>query len=161
MKLKYLCLTITFIFLLNCTTSPDNKQAKIYVSGLESLMDKDSEEVASKIIDTWEFKCTRIWRAEDPAIKDVIDVVKDKTKFTKQEANNIFSSKGKYKVMVFFKYLRDESVRLSTISSRGYSTAKDFSKTRRFVRHAYIRVVFKDDRLIHFRVWPSVEVWIS
>jgi len=160
-KLKYLCLTITFIFLLSCTTSPDNKQAKIYVSSLESLMDKDSEEVVSQITDTWEFNCTKIWRAEDPAIKDVIDVVKDKTKFTKQEANNIFSSKGKYKVMFFFKYLRDESVRLGTISSGGYSTAKDFSKTRKFVRHAYIRVVFRDGKLIHFRVWPSVEVWIS
>jgi len=122
-KLKYLCLTITFILLLSCTTSPDNKQAKIYVSGLESLIDKDSEEVVSQITDTWDFKCTKIWRTEDPAIKDVIDVVKDKTKFTKQEANNIFSSKGKYKVMFFFKYLRDESVRLGTISSGGYSTA--------------------------------------
>lgn len=161
MKLKYLCLTVSFIFLLNCTTSPDNKQAKIYVSGLESLMDKDSEEVASKIIDTWEFKCTRIWRAEDPPVEDVLNLTKDKTKFTKQEVNNIFSSRGKFKVMFFYKYLRDESVRLSTISSGGYSMTKDFSKTRKFVRHAYIRVVFKEDRLIHFRVWPSVEVWIS
>lgn len=161
MKLKYLCLTITFIFLLSCTTSPDNKQAKIYVSGLESLMDKDSEEVTSKIIDTWEFKCTRIWRAEDPAIKDVIDLVKDKTKFTKQEANNIFSSKGKYKVMVFFKYLRDESVSIANIPFRGYSTTESASVPHKIARHAYIRVVFKEDRLIHFRVWPSVEVWIS
>lgn len=124
-------------------------------------MDKDSEEVASKIIDTWEFKCTRIWRAEDPPVEDVLNLTKDKTKFTKQEVNNIFSSRGKFKVMFFYKYLRDESVRLSTISSGGYSMTKDFSKTRKFVRHAYIRVVFKEDRLIHFRVWPSVEVWIS
>lgn len=161
MKLKYLCLTITFIFLLNCTTSPDKKQAKIYVSGLDSLINKDSEEVVSKITDIWEFKCTKIWRAEDPPIKDVINVVKDKTKFTKQEANKIFSSNGQYKVMFFFKYLRDESVRLGTISSRGYSMSKDFSKTRKFVRHAYIRIVFKEGKLIHFKVWPSVEVWIS
>jgi hypothetical protein len=152
---------IIFILLFSCVIPPDKKQAKVYVSGLESLIDRDSEEVVSKIIDTWEFYCTKIWRKEDPAIKDVMDVVKDKTKFTKKEAKKIFSSQGQYKVMFFFKYLRDESVRLGTISSRGYSMSKDFSKTRKLVRHAYIRVVFKEGRLIHFRVWPSVEVWIS
>lgn len=152
---------IIFIFLFSCVVSPDKKQAKLYTSGLESLIDRDSEEVVSKIIDMWEFKCTKIWRADNPSIKDVIKVVRDRTKFTKNEANKIFSTQGQYKVMFFFKYLRDESVRLGTISSRGYSTAKDFSKTRKLVRHAYIRIVFKEGKLIHFKVWPSVEVWIS
>jgi len=58
MKLKLLSLSIVFVFLLSCV-SVDREQVKIYVSGLEPMIDKGSEEVLSKIEDTWVFLCNK------------------------------------------------------------------------------------------------------
>ena len=156
-KIQFLCLFIIFIFLLSCVTSPDHKQAKIYVSSLDSLMNQDSEEVAAKITDKWEFLCIGIWEEENPALVDVFRENKGETAFTEKEADAIFTPKGKYKVMHFMKYLRTEKVSIRTISSTGYTMVKDVGKTREVDHHAYIRIVFRDAKLVHFRVWPRVE----
>ena len=161
MKFKFFSLIIILTFIANCASSPDHKQAKIYISSLDSSINQDSEEVASKIIDTWGFHCIKLWNAEDPTLKDVLKENRGRTVFTKQEVNRIFSPKGKYKVMHFNKYLRTEKVSIRTISSTGYSMSKDIGKTREVVYYTFIRIVFRDDKLIHFKVWPRLEIQIS
>jgi len=161
MKIQLLFLGLILILLLSCASSPDKKQAEIYVNTLESMASEGSEEVASKITDGWGFECISIWEEEDPARDDIAKENKGKTAFTKQEAEEIFSQKGIYKVMHFMKYLRTEKVSVRTISSTGYTMVKDVGKARDVQQHAYIRVVFRDDKLIHFRVWPCLETQLS
>jgi len=156
-KSGFLILSILFIFLLSCATSPDHKQAKIYSGGLDSLINQDSEEVANLITDKWGFVCIGIWEEENPSLDDVIRENKERTAFTEKEADDIFTPQGQYKVMHFMKYLRTEKVSIRTISSTGYTMVKDVGKTRDVDHHAYIRIVFRDDKLVHFRVWPRVE----
>ena len=63
--------------------------------------------------------------------------------------------------MHFMKYLRTEKVSVRTISSTGYTMVKDVGKERDVQHHAYIRVVFRGDKLVHFRVWPCLETQMS
>jgi hypothetical protein len=153
MKFRFLFLSIIIIFLL-CCVSAHKKQAKIYESGLDSMMGKDAEGVASKITATWEFKLARHWRKEDPTLENVFKVSKGKTAFTKEEASKIFAEKGKYEVMLFSKFIRKESAAIGTISDLGADAM--LRQKQEYERNAYIRVVFRDGELIHFRVWPSL-----
>ena len=155
MKLKFLSLSILFVFLLSCV-SVDREQVKIYVSGLEPMIDKGTEEVLSKIEDTWGFLCDRFWTTKDPALEDVFKEIKGRTAFTKQEASQIFSPEGKYKVMIFYKFLRSQTVSTGTISSKGTTMAHTVGKKYEDKRYAYIRLVFRDDKLVHFKVWPNL-----
>jgi hypothetical protein len=59
--------------------------------------------------------------------------------------------------MHFMKPLRDENVSIRAISSTGYTRVINVGKTLDVVHRAYIRVVFMDDKLVHFKVWPRVE----
>jgi len=154
MKNKILCLSVVFIFLLSCATS-ESKQAKIYESGLESMVEKDQDEVVSKIISTWNFKLANRWDTEDPTVESVLQRSKGRTAFTRQEANQIFSQKGKYEIMLFSKFIRKESGSTGTITEAGV-TAILMGEKQEYERHAYIRVVFKDGELIHFRVWSGL-----
>jgi hypothetical protein len=160
-KIQLFILSLILPFLLSCASSPDKKQAEIYVNALESMASEGSEEVASKITEGWSFECFRIWGKEDPAFDDIAQENEGKTAFTKKEAGKIFSQKGKFKVMHFMKYLRTEKVSIRTISSTGYTMVKDVGKARDVQHHAYIRVVFRDDKLVHFRVWPCLETQMS
>ena len=155
MKFRFLFLSIIIIFLLSCV-SVDREQVKIYVSGLEPMIDKGSEEVLSKVEDTWGFLCNKFWTTKDPTLKDVSKEIKGRTAFTEQEASQIFSPKGTYRVMVFFKLLRTETVSNGTISSKGTTYAHTAGKKYEDKRYAYIRLVFRGDKLVHFRVWPNL-----
>ena len=69
MKFKFFSLIIILNIIANCASSPDHKQAKIYIGNLDSLLNQDSEEVASKIIDTWGFKYNKPCQAEGRGFK--------------------------------------------------------------------------------------------
>lgn len=151
MKFKILGLLIAFAFLISCSSVHHN-EPKIYVSGMEPMMDKDTNTVLSEIEDKWDFKCSKFWTTQNPTLKDVSKEIKGKIAFTEQEASQIFSPKGEYKVMVFFKLLSSEKIAIGTISSLGRSlpqAGEGFTDKNR----AYIRVVFRDDKLVHFHVW--------
>jgi len=152
-----LILAIIFTFFFSCASSPDKQQAKIYTHGLESLMNRNSEEVSTQITEDWGFVCIGIWKGENPEPDDVLAENKGVTAFTKKEADNLFAPEGAYKVMNFMKYLRDEKVSIRTISSTGTTRVINVGKTRDVVHRAYIRVIFKDDKLVHFKVWPRVD----
>ena len=155
MKSRFLFLSIIIIFLLSCV-SVDREQVKIYVSGLEPMIDKGSEEVLSKVEDTWGFLCNKFWTTENPTLKDVSKEIKGRTAFTEQEASQIFSPKGKYRVMVFFKLLRTETVSNGTITSKGTTAHTTAGKKYEDKSYAHIRLVFRGDKLVHFKVWPKL-----
>ncbi len=154
MRIKILCLSVLLIFLLSCATG-EGKQAKIYESGLESMVEKNSKEVLSTITATWNFKLANRWDTEDPTVENVLRRSKGRTSFTRQEANHIFSQKGKYEIMLFSKFLRKESGSVGTITEEG-AEAIFMGEKQAYERHAYIRVVFKDGKLLHFKVWPGL-----
>ncbi len=151
MKVKILGFLIVFAFLMSCGSIHHN-EPQIYVDSMGPLMDKDTYAVLAEIEDKWEFKCNKFWTVQDPTLKDISKEMKGTIAFTEQEVDQIFSPKGEYKVMIYFKILSSEKIVSNTISSGGLSLpqagtgATDKSQ-------AYIRVVFRDDKLVHFNVW--------
>lgn len=153
MKRKFFCLFIAFVLILNCV-SLHQENIKIYVSGLEPLTNKDTNEVLSKIEDEWKFLCNKFWETNNPTVDDVFKEIKGKTRFSKQEASQIFSPRGGYKVMIFFKLLSRDTISLQTITQTGQPEAHTTEGGRiEEKRYAYIRVVFRDNKLIHSKVW--------
>lgn len=154
MRTKILCLSVLLIFFLSCATG-ESKKAKVYENGLESMAGKDAEEVISKITSTWNFALANRWDTEDPTVESIIQRSKGRTAFTRQEANHIFAQKGKYEIMLFAKFLRKESGSTGTITEGGV-TAILMGEKQEYERHAYIRVVFKDGKMVHYKVWPGL-----
>ncbi len=153
MKIKFVCLFIGVVFLISCASITHN-EPKIYVSGMEPLMDKDTNAVLAEIEDNWEFKCSKFWTSQNPTLQDVSKEIKGDTAFTEQEAGQIFSPKGEYKVMIYYKLLKTDKIYGGTIGSMGGSlpqaNEKNIDKS-----HAYISLVFRDDKLVHFHVWSD------
>ena len=148
---KCLCLLIGVLFLLSCGSITQN-EPKIYVTGMEPLMDKNTNAVLAEIEDNWEFKCSKFLTSQNPTLQEVFREIKGDTAFTEQEASQIFSPKGEYKVMIYYKLLKTDKIYGGTIGSMGGSlpqaNEKNIDKS-----HAYISVVFRDDKLVHFHVW--------
>ena len=153
MKIKLLSLVIIFAFLLNCV-SVYHERAKIYVSGLVPMIDAGTDEVLSKVEDEWEFQCNKFWTKKDPTLKDVSKEIKGRIAFTKEEKIQIFSQKGEYKVMIFSKFLEDDIFSNETIGSTGYTMDYTAGQKYKDKRYTCIKVVFRDNKLVHFKVWP-------
>ena len=152
MKPKFLTLTIIFIFLLSCTFAYD-KQAKIYQNDLQPMMGKESKEVITKLENSWGFKLARVWRAADPNPEAVMKNTKWEAVFSKQEAEQIFSPKGQYEVMLYFKFLTKDVATTQEITWLGTSGSK--TAEHEADRYAYIRLVFRDKSLVQFKVIPK------
>ena len=153
MKIKMLCFLIVSAFLLNCGTIHYG-EPKVYVDGMEPLMKKHTNDVLAKIEDEWEFECSKFWTKKNPTFKDISKEIKGKTAFTEEEASEIFSPKGEYKVMIFYKVLRTDKISMDTITSMGTSMGQSGGKIED-KSQAYIRVVLRDDFLVHFLVWSD------
>lgn len=151
MKIKFWSLLIVLAFLLCCGSITHN-EPKIYVDSMNPLMDKDTNVVLSEVEDKWEFKCSKFWKAKNPTINDVFKEIKPETAFTEQEANQIFSPEGEYKVMIYYKLIKTDKIRGDTISSMGMSLPQA-GKKNTDQSHAYISLVFRDEKLVHFHVW--------
>ncbi|MFC2168208.1 hypothetical protein ACFLRW_04415 [Acidobacteriota bacterium] len=151
MKIKCVSLFIVVAFLLSCGSITHN-EPEIYVNGLDPLMDKDTNAVLAEIEDEWEFKCNKFWKSQNPTLKDVYREIKVDTAFTEQEASQIFAPEGEYKVMIYYKLLKTDTIYGGTISSMGMSLPQANEKNTD-KSQAYISVVFRDDKLVHFHVW--------
>lgn len=152
MKLKFLSLSIVSILLLSCT-SAYVKQAKVYQGELQTMVGKDSKEVISKLETSWNFKLARIWKASDPNLEAVIKNTRWEAAFSREEAEQIFSQNGQYEVMLYFKFLTKDVATTQEITPMGTSG----SKTAEYAaeRYAYIRLVFRNKSLVHFKVIPK------
>lgn len=153
MKIKFVSLLIGVMFLLSCG-SITHDEPKIYVTGMEPFMDKDTYAVLAEVEDNWEFKCSKFWTSQDPTLQEVFREIKGDTAFTEQEASQIFSPKGEYKVMIYYKLLKTDNIYAGTISSMGMSLPQASEKNTD-KSQAYISLVFRDDKLVHFHVWSD------
>jgi len=150
LKWKALISFLGLVFLLSCATSSTAKQVKIYQDNMVPLVGKDAEEVTKTIAFSWKFGLLDRWEAVDPSLETVIKNNFQKHGFSKQEARGIFAPKGAYKVMLFLKLLGREEA--NTEVQLNMSFVGKFEKNIA-LEVAYIRVVFRDNKLINQRVW--------
>ncbi len=149
MKAKFFSLFIISIFLLSCS-SAYVKQAKLYEKELQSRLGKDENELTPMIETSWGFKLGRIWKAEDPNLEEVSKNTKWEIPFSSQEAEQIFSPKGKYEVRLYYKSLGTTTAttqEVTPMGTSGWKTAEHEAE-----RFSYIRVVFRDARLVHTKL---------
>ncbi|MCJ7564050.1 MAG: hypothetical protein MUP52_05610, partial [Candidatus Aminicenantes bacterium] len=150
MKSKALALFLSLVFLLSCATSDSAKQVKIYQDNLALLVGKDVEEVTKTIAYSWKFGLLNRWEAVDPGLETVTKNNFRKHGFSKQEALEIFAPKGAYIVMFFQKLLGQAEASTEVQVDMGLVGVHQQSISQEL---AYIRVVFKDNKLVHQRVW--------
>jgi hypothetical protein len=130
------------------------EQAKIYEKTLQEMMGKSLNSVV-ETIEGWKFQALAAWEAVDPTRKDVASHDRNKIKFSKKEYAQIFGPGGAFKVVVYTKLVKTETTTMGTIDSSGMSGGKDTTLTVQ--KFAVIRAVFKDDMLVVFRVWPTMD----
>lgn len=129
-------------------------QAKIYEEALQGMMGASLGKVRAMIED-WKFEALVAWEAENPTAKDVAKYNRNKIKFSKKEIAEIFGPGGKFSVIVYNKLVGTESAMIGEIDSSGMGAGKDSTVTLH--KFSVIRVVFKDNALILFKVWPNME----
>ena len=152
MKLKFsLCLAVFCFFV--CCVSPGAKQAKICQGKLETMIGADAEEVITCIKD-WNFEAMEQWEKENPGVDDIIKHNRAGCGFSMGEIQEIFASEGKYRCILFLKKVGEDVASLGIIDMTGLSDLKD--KNVMTQQYSIIRVVFKDNQLINFRIWPNV-----
>ena len=150
MKLKFLILSIVFIFLISCVSAA-HKQAKIYQNNLEMMLGKEKEEVFTTIKD-WDFEASDYWKAENPDVDTINN--RPVSGFSANEIQEIFSLKGKYDVWLFIKKVGTDSASTGLIDQYGKTLSKDTGyEVERFT---LIRTVFRDGELVNYKIWPNV-----
>jgi hypothetical protein len=150
MKWKALISFLCLVFLLSCATSDTARQVKIYQDKMALLVGKDAEEVTKTIAFSWKFGLLDRWEAVDPRLETVINNNFQKRGFSKQEAQDIFAPKGAYKVMLFQKFLGREEANTEVQLDMSFVGK---SEKNIALELSYIRVVFRDNKLVHQRVW--------
>lgn len=152
MKLKFLILSIVLIFLISCVSAA-RKQAIMYQNNLEMMLGKEKEEVFTMIKD-WDFEGSDYWQAENPDADTINKHNRPVSGFSKDEIQEIFSSRGKYNIMLFRKKIGTDSASTGQIDSFGRSLTKDTGYDVELF--ALIRTVFRDSELVNYKVWHSV-----
>jgi len=137
--------------------SPEDKvseNAKIYQAELEAMKGQGVQSVLDKLTG-WKFEPKVVWATEDAASKDFKKKNTGKTKFTKNEITEIFGQAGKYRVGVFVIVVGTETSTTGEVDEYGRSIMKDATYTVEIF--TAIRVVFRDEELIHVKTWPKLE----
>jgi hypothetical protein len=128
--------------------------AKMYRNTLESMKDQGFGNIISKLQE-WKFEALDTWQAENPTPKEVGKHNRSKVKFSKQEISEIFGPGGKFKVVIYNKLIGTDASHIGEIDEMGMSVMKD--ATINLEQYSVIRLVFRDGKLIHFRVWPKLD----
>jgi hypothetical protein len=128
--------------------------AKIYQAELEAMKGQGVRSVLDKLTG-WKFGPKVVWETEDAASKDFKKKNTGKTKFTKDEIAEIFGPAGKYRVGVFVIVVGTETSTTGEVDEYGKSIMKDATYTVEIF--TAIRVVFRDDKLVHVKTWPKLE----
>ncbi len=152
MKSKVFLLILLCVSL-SCFVTPEAKQAKIYRNNLETMLDKDFKEV-NKIIKAWNFRVLDFWEAENPDADIIKEHNRPRCGFSKSEIQEIFALKGKYTVRLSSRKISTDAATTGRIGSYGLGIGKDSEYTSE--NYTLIRTVFRDDKLVNYRVWPSV-----
>ena len=128
--------------------------AKVYQAELESMKGQEPSKVIDKLRG-WKFEGLDSWVAENPTSKDVSKHNRSKVKFSSQEYQDIFGQGGSFKVVIYNKLVGTDAVTIGEVDQYGQGVMKDTKVN--LDTYCVIRVVFKDNQLVHSRVWPKLE----
>ncbi len=145
------------VLILALTLSAADKakdQAKVYESELAPMIGQPLSKVVDKL-EGWEFEALEVWQLENPTPKEVGKHNRSKVKFSKKDIERVFGTPGYYKVVVYNKLMSTDSTTMGEVDGMGRGIGKDLTIT--VAKYAVIRAVFRDERMIEFRVWPSLE----
>ncbi len=152
MKIKVFGLAVLVCFFI-CCASQGSKQVKMYQGKLKTMVGKDAEDVTSTI-KGWKFDLLDQWEEENPDAEKVKEHKRPVVEFTKSEIQQIFSSKGKYRVMIHSKKMETQEATLGSIDQYGRGNIKDTGLAAD--RYCLIRTVFKDGFLLDVKIWGNV-----
>jgi len=153
MRAKVLVFILFLCLNLGCVISPEARQAKIYHSDLETVLNKGWNEVF-RMIKNWDFEILDAWAAEDPGEDMIKKHNRPGVGFSGKEIQAVFALKGKYDVVLFLKKIGTSSATAGRIDGSGRSSVAtaDYASEQ----FAIIRVVFRDKELVSYKVWPSL-----
>ena len=128
--------------------------AKVFQAELEAMKGQEPQKVLNKLTG-WKFEPMFAWKTEDPASKDFKANNIGKTKFSKEEIAEIFSSPGPYKIALYVLQVGTDTASTGEVNELGQTIGKDASHTIQIF--TAIRIVFKDEKLVSVRTWPKME----
>ena len=128
--------------------------AKMYQKSLDAMVGQDYGAVTAQL-EKWELRPLDSFTVENPTWKDISKHNRNKVKFSKDDFNQIFAQGGKYKVRISNKLISTDTSHIGEIDSMGMSTMKDANITLK--QYTVIRLIFKDDKLLQYRVWPKLD----
>lgn len=128
--------------------------AKAYKATLEGMPGATYDQVIAKL-EEWKLEPLEVWMAENPTKKDVEKHNRSKVKFSGKDIETLFLPGGSFKVVVYNKLVGTDSSTIGEIDGMGMTIGKDAKVN--LEQYTVIRVVFKDDKMINFKVWPKME----
>jgi len=143
----------------SCAPRAEIKQAKLYENGLATMIGGDIDPVSAKICYEWKFGMADFWKWESPSAETVLKNNHPLVGFSKQEVAEIFPAAGRYEVRVFAKPVAGSSATTGESTQIGLSVPKD--EIHEAERQSYIRAVFRDRKLIHYRVWAALDLSVK
>ncbi|MFQ6037909.1 MAG: hypothetical protein ACE5LV_04755 [Candidatus Aminicenantales bacterium] len=152
MRWRWVFLLLGILGLLGCM-SPEARQVKLYEQGLQAMLGDATGDVI-EALKGWEFGLLDSWEGRNPSEDEIAKHNRPAGGFSKEEAASLFAEEGTYKVMLFIKKVGTDVASTGQIDGIGMTYAKDADYTAE--RYTLIRVLFRDESLVHYRVWPSV-----
>lgn len=145
---------VAALFLVGAASDKNSDSAKMYQKSLDAMVGQDYGAVTAQI-EKWEFRPLDSFTAENPAWKEISKHNRTKVKFSKDDYNQLFAQGGKFKVLISNKLIGTDTSHIGEIDAMGMSTMKDANIN--LEQYTVIRLVFKDDKLLHCRVWPKLD----
>jgi hypothetical protein len=153
-KVVLLALAVCGLFLAGIAGDKIADNARAYQATLEGMPDARLDQVIAKLLE-WKFEVLEIWMADNPTAKEVGKHNRSKIKFSKKDIEALFMPGGSFKVVVYNKLVGTDSSMIGEIDGSGMGLGKDAKVN--LEQFTVIRVVFKDDKMINFKVWPKME----
>ena len=131
--------------------STEARQVKTYDAELQGMLGRNEADVTALIAKSWQFGLLDRWSGDNPSVEAVLKNNFRRLGFTKSEAGRIFAEPGAYRVLLYTKPLAREEVRTGQIDSLGGGIIGTEDRHQE-VTNGFIRIVFKDGKLVHVRV---------
>lgn len=148
---------VLFVAAVGLTGSASDKitdAAMAYQAELDKMMGEAPMTIVAKLTE-WEFLRSDTWMADNPTPKDISKHPMSKAKFSKQELKDVFGAPGRYKVGVYSKLVGTSQASMGTITDIGMQNNKDATFNVKIF--TVVRMVFRDEKLIHTKVFPKIE----
>jgi hypothetical protein len=130
------------------------ERAKAWNDEIEAMIGQPPQPILDKLL-SWKLELMAAWKTEDPSSPDFKKLNKGKTRFTKKEIADLLVPGPTYKIAFYGFLVGTEAATTGTIDELGRGVDKDASYMVRI--YTVVRVVFKDDKLVHVRTWPKVD----